>query len=241
MATINTLLRTLTVSQHFCRNAPLTGVGGDPTEPAMSIGDWVRNFMLQPPFAWRWNRATTTISATTGQQDYSVALANFGWLESATVNDLQAKPNSITSMEVQLNLDEDLSGSGPRYIAARLDDDAGNITFRVHPVPEANCSVIATYQKASPTFATLSDTWAPLPDYMSNIYSMGFLAKAYEYFDDPRYAFTFQMFLRQLLAASEGLDESQKNIFISQFIDTARDQRVSGMRSQMGHQGRGGA
>jgi len=229
------------VSQHFCRNAPLTGVGGDPTEPAMSIGDWVRNFILQPPFAWRWNRATTTIAVTQAAgQDYSVALSNFGWLESATINDGRGAPDSIQQMEVQLNLSEDLSGSGPRFIAARLDDDSGNITFRLHPSPEANYTVIVTYQKASPTFAALADTWAPIPDYMSNIYSLGFLAKAYEYFDDPRFGFTFQMFLRQLVSASEGLDESKKNIFMSMFLDGAAQQQVTGMRSQMGNQSRGG-
>jgi len=218
----------------------LTGIGGDPTEPAMSIADWVRNFMLQPPFAWRWNRATTTVNVVANTQDYTASLPSFGWLESATLNDLLAKPDSIVSMEVQLNLSEDLSGSGSRFVAARLDDDAGNITFRLHPMPEKNYTATITYQKASPTFASLSDTWAPLPDYMSNIYSMGFLAKAYEYFDDPRYGFTFQMFLRQLVAASEGLDESKKNIFLAQFLDSSSEQQSRGMKSQLANQGRSG-
>lgn len=240
MAATNTLLRTLTVSQHFCRNAPLTGIGGDPTEPAMSIGDWVRNFMLQPPFAWRWNRANTTLSVVAGTQDYAKALADFGWIEKATINDGKASVGSIVELEIQVNLGEDLSSSGPRYIAARLDDDAGNITFRLHPMPEATYTVNIAYQKASPIFAALSDTWSPLPDYLSNIYSMGFLSKAYEYFDDPRYGFTFQMFLRQLVSASEGLTESQKNIFLAQFLDTAREQQGVGLKAQTAHQGRGG-
>lgn len=237
----NTLLRTMTVAQNICRNAPLSGVGGNPIEPAASIGDWVRNFILSPPFAWRWNRVTTAVSVTAAAgQDYSVAISNFGWLESATLNDGTGSSTSITSLEIKLNLPEDNAPSLPRFLSARLDDDAGNITFRLHPKPDANYTLTLSYQKASPTFVTLNDTWSPLPDYMSHTYSMGFLARAYEYFDDPRFIPTFQMFLRQLLSFNEGLSESQKNIFLSDFLDSFRQQSGTGINVQLAKQARSG-
>lgn len=239
MASNNTLLRTTTVTQHFLKNAPLTGIGGDPTEPAFSIGDWVRGFMLAPPFAWRWNRGITTINVTANIQDYVKAISNFGWLEQATCNDNLNTNSSITSMEIRLNPFEDGAPSRPRYIAARLDDDVGNITFRVFPIPDTTYTINLSYQLAAPLFQTIGDTWTPIPDYLSHIYSLGFRAKAYEYWDDPRFTFDFQMFLRQLLASSEGLTDTQKNIFLEEFLISSRQQQGL-MSNQLSRQGRGG-
>jgi hypothetical protein len=236
MATTNTLLRILTVSQNYKRNAPLTGVGGNPIEPSASIGDWVRGFILSPPFAWRWNRAVATFTTTASVQDYVKAIPSFGWLESATVSD----GTTTWGMEITLSNPEDKSNSLPRFVAARLDDDAGNITFRIHPAPDAVYTVTLTYQLAAPTFVTLADTWSPIPDYMYNVYSQGFLSKVYEYFDDPRAIPAFQLFLRSLLSASEGLDESQKRIFAADFLNTSRMEQSAAQTGQLARQGRSG-
>lgn len=236
MAVTNTLLRVLTVAQNIKRNAPLTGIGGNPLEPALSIADWARQFIMMPPFAWRWNRAVTSFVTVAAQQDYVKAISNFGWLESATVSD-----GTITwGMEVTLSNPEDKSNSLPRFVAARLDDDAGNITFRIHPAPDAIYTVTLTYQIAAPTFATLTDTWSPIPDYMYNVYSQGFLAKTYEYFDDPRAIPAFQLFLRSLLATSEGLQESQKRIFAQDFLNTSGMEQTRAELGKLGRQAMSG-
>lgn len=236
MAVTNSLLRVLTVSQNYMRGAPLTGIQGNPLEPSASIADWTRQFMLQAPFAWRWNRKVTTFNTVIAQQDYPLNLPDFGWLESATISD----GTTIWVLEVTLNNPEDKSASRPSYLSARLDDDNGIITFRVHPAPEAVYTVTLTYQKAAPTFTTLNDTWAPIPDYMYNVYSQGFLSKVYEYFDDPRAIPAFQLFLRSLLSASEGLDESQKRVFASDLIITSSQEQAASQKGQMGRQARGG-
>lgn len=224
------------------KGAPLIGVQGNPLEPAASLGDYTRNFILQPPFAWRWNRAVVTFNtiSSPSTQDYvKSGLGAFGWLEKATINDGQGTSLSVTEIENRLNLGEDLAKGPPRYISARLDDDTGDITFRLMPIPDAVYTVTVTYQLASPNFQNLSDTWSPLPDYLRNIYDLGFRAFAYEYFDDPRFAFTFQMFLRQLVAASEGLDETSRNIFLAEFVNLAKQQ--GGVQTgQFGRQGRSG-
>jgi hypothetical protein len=237
MAALNTLLRVTKVTENIIRNAPLTGIGGNPLEPALSIGDWVRQFCLQPPFAWRWNRAVVSFpTLNDGTQDYPQNLPNFGWLESSTVNN----GTTIYTAETVLSLGEDSSGSRPRFVSARLDDDAGNITFRVHPSPDAVYTIISTYQKACPTFSSLSDTWAPLPDYMYNIYAQGFLAKAYEYIDDTRAIPAYQLFLRSLLSVSEGLSESQKRAFASDFLNSTRQEQSVSLSGQLGKQARSG-
>lgn len=240
MPSTNTLLRSVSVTQNFLKNAPLTGIGGNPLEPAASIGDYTRQFILSAPFGWRWNRVTISFNTVAGTQDYQQSVSNFGWLESATTNDNLGSAGSIVAMQNRLNEAEDGSQSRPRYISARLDDDTGNITFRLLPTPDAIYTVKVTYQKAAPTFTNLSDTWNPLPDFMSNIYNIGFRAFAYEYFDDPRFAFTFQMFLRQLVSTSEGLDSSQKNIYLQDFLSNAREQQAVGIRTNLAQQGRAG-
>lgn len=240
MAVTNTLLRSVSVAQTFLKNAPLTGIGGNPLEPAASIGDYTRQFILAPPFAWRWNRAVVTFNTAQGTQDYPKAVSTFGWLEAATTNDNLNAANSIVGLQVRLNEPEDASQSRPRYISARIDDDAGNITFRLMPTPDAVYAVTVTYQQAAPTFSNLSDTWAPLPDYMSNVYNYLFRAFAYEYFDDPRFAFTLQMGLRQLMAASEGLSDTQKAIYLEDFLLNARAQANIGLRTNISQSGRGG-
>jgi hypothetical protein len=239
MATNNSLLRSLSVAQNFMKGAPLTGVQGNPLEPAASVADYVRQFMLSPPFAWRWNRASVNFNTVAGTQDYQKSLPTFGWLESATTNDNQGKTSSIVSIENRLSNPEDNAQAPPRYVAARLDDDAGNITFRLLPNPDAVYTVTITYQLAAPTFQNLNDTWAPIPDYMSNIYNLGFRAFAYEYFDDPRYFPAFQFFLRQLVASSEGLDQTSKNLFLAEFLHLQK-QGGEIQSGQLGRQGRSG-
>jgi hypothetical protein len=236
----NTLLRSLTVCQNFLKNIPLTGVGGNPLEPAASIGDYTRQFILAPPFAWRWNRVSTTFNTVAGQQDYPISLPTFGWLESATTDDTLGQGGSIVGLQNRLNEPEDGSQSRPRYIAARVDDDAGDITIRLMPSPDIIYKITVTYQKAAPTFLNLSDTWSPVPDFMSHIYNYLFRAFAYEYFDDPRFAFTFQMGLKQLVAASEGLTDTQKNIYLQDFLNNAREQSGMGIRTQISQTARAG-
>src|SRR5690349_4557334 len=146
MPSSNTLLRSISVTQNFLKNAPLTGIGGNPLEPAASIGDYTRQFILSAPFGWRWNRVSTTFNTIIGTQDYVKTLADFGWLESASTNDNLGSAGSIVAMQNRLNESEDSSQSRPRYIAARLDDDTGGITFRLLPTPDAVYKVTITYQ-----------------------------------------------------------------------------------------------
>lgn len=236
MAVTNTLGRSVTLAQVFLKQAPLINVGGAALEPAASIGDWVRQFMLAPPFAWRWNRATTTQAITAaGGQDYAKAIADFGWLEKASWNDGSGKTQEL---EVLLDLSEETEKNPPRAIAARL-DGSGNITFRVLPPPDKNYTLTLTYQKAAPNFASVSNTWSPIPDYYSYLCNQGFLAKAYEYFGDERFPFAMTTFFKQVIAANEGLSESQKNIFLGERINTARQAQSESGKSQSATMGRG--
>ena len=216
-----TLNRMVLLVRRFIFQSPLIFAGT--TDPALAMGDWVRNTILQPPFAWRWNRTEMSLPLVTGQQDYTVNVPNFGWLESATVFDTVSTPNAAYRLEVDLNPGTEIVDNQPNKISARIDDGNGNITFRLAPPPTANFTTATlTYQNASPRFAKMSDTFAPIPDYFSHIVQQGMLAKAYEFVGDERFPATLQMFVRSLIGANGGLTESQKNLFVSEVMLTAQ-------------------
>jgi hypothetical protein len=48
-----------------------------------------------------------------------------------------------------------------------------------------------------------------------------------------------QMFVRQVLAANAGLADTQKNLYMEEFINSAREQQAELGNSQAGRAGRG--
>lgn len=218
MASTIQLQRSVTLASAFIRYAPLTMSAND---PALSNADWVRQFILSAPFAWRWNRQVITFATEIGQSDYTVDAASFGWIEKAVLYNPD-NGNATQELEVENNLAVESAPNLPTKISAQLDNDAGQITFRLVPAPDAEYNVEVTAQKAAPTFSSLSDTWAPIPDYLSYIYNQGFLAKSCEYMNDPRYVPAIQLFFQMVTSANEGLSDAAKNIFLSDRLDTQR-------------------
>jgi hypothetical protein len=234
LASTTTLNRTIQYCQQFVRNAPLTFSGTN--DPAFFNADWVRQFILSPPFSWRWNRGSVTIDLQQGQQDYVVNLPTFGWLEKASVVNAVAPPNGPQSW--QLNISTDLTVESnqqvPTHIGAQSDDGNGNITFRVFPVPDRSYTITIEFQGQSPTFKNVNETWSPIPDYLSYLYNQGMLAKTYEYLGDSRFGESVTLFVRQLVACSEGLDDTERNIFLNGRINTLRET----IEAQGGRQGK---
>lgn len=236
MASTITISRSIAYASQFVRLAPLTfNITGD---PSFSNADWVRQFLLAPPFAWRWNRTETQFTCTAGVSDYTQSLPNFGYIEKAVLVDT-TNGDISHELEVVLDLAQETVPNLSTKIAAQLDDGAGNITFRLLPPPAANYMVTVTSQNAPGVFTDAGQTWTPIPDYLSYLYNQGMLAKTYEYIADPRFAGTMSLFLRQAVAANEGLDDTAVNIFLADSIVTERTQSaVQG--AAMGRQARGG-
>jgi len=242
VASTITLERTVKYVQRFIRNAPLTLVNDG--DPAFLSADWVRQFILAPPFAWRWNRAyVSPVTCTIGVADYKVKLPDFGWIEKAWLNFpiVNGQPGQSIELEVEMVVAGDQLVNQPTRITANLDDDNGNITFRLFPAPDQAYILNIIYQKAAPKFDSLTETWYPLPDYMSYIYTQGMKALAYEYIDEEKYAFAFQMFLRQVTAANDGLTETEKNIFLSHQMITQAEQQNTMGTAQIARSARAGS
>jgi hypothetical protein len=225
------LSRTIARSSQYARLEPLTFASNIYNDPAFSNADWVKQTMLAPPFAWRWNRtikgspSSPAFATTQGISDYTVNLTNFGWLEKAVLYD----PNSgyvATELQVELLKGEDTNPTIPQRIAAQLDDGNGNITFRIFPAPDEIYNVVLMYQNAATLFTSPTQTWTPIPDYMSYVYNDGFDFKTFTYLGDPRAQLSGQNFYQSLAAMSEGLNESQKNLWLSDRLNSIRQQNV---------------
>lgn len=222
------LQRTINLTQQFLRLAPLTFVENTANDPAFSNADWVKQFILSPSLGgWRWNRIASVPTIPTfvtieGQTDYKVSLPDFGWVEKAVAYD---PTNGYAAFELQNDLirGADLQSNQPARISAQYDDGEGNITFRIFPAPDGVYNVVVDYQAAASLFTAIAETWAPIPDYLSYLYNEGFAAKSYEYSNDPRFTAAMQLFLQHLADAAEGLDSTQKNLWLSDKLNTLRE------------------
>ena len=226
MASTIQLQRTINLAQQFVRLSPLTFASNTANDPAFSNADWVKQFILAPPFAWRWNRSSGTPTApdfvtVIGKSDYTVNIPNFGWLEKGVAYDPNNGLNPI-ELQVGLNLAMDTLPNQPTRISAQSDDGNGNITFRIFPNPDAVYNVVVIRQNAASQFASPTQTWAPIPDYLSYLYNEGFIAKAFEYLGDPRFQTAAQLFFSDLAANAEGLEQSQKNLWLQDRLNSMR-------------------
>ena len=210
------------------RLAPLTFAANTYNDPAFSNADWVMQEILSPSLGgWRWNRSSATIQAPTfstivGQTDYVVSLPTFGWIEKAVAYDT-LNGNKGYELQVSLCLSPEPVVNQPARISAQLDNDDGSITFRVFPAPDKIYEVVIDYQNAAQLFTEPTQTWSPVPDYLSVVYNSGFDAKAYEYMSDPRYQGAMQIFYSNLAAWAEGLDATQKNIWLQDKLNSIRE------------------
>lgn len=225
MASTITLGRTVNYVQRYIRKAPLTFVNeGD---PAFSNADWVKQFLLSPPFAWRWNRAyVSPINCTVGLQDYQANVPNFGWIEKATLifPTQQNVPGQVIELEVGMVAASEAFANQPTHITAQLDDDNNNITFRLFPPPDQTYQLNIIYQQSAGQFSSLNQLWSPVPDYLSYLYNQGMKALAYEYAGDERFGYAMQLFLQQVIAANQGLSETERSLFLDHQLNNLREQ-----------------
>lgn len=127
----------------------------------------------------------------------------------------------------------------PNSLAPQVDDNAGNITFRLLPVPDNTYQVTIIFQKSIPALiTTTASTWAPIPDKYAYVYEWGFLALMAAYFQDPKWQNYNQKFVSALLGIAEGISADQKNIFQKAWLNSMTEQQITGMQAQQGTQSR---
>jgi hypothetical protein len=180
------------------------------------------------------NQIVVSASAT----QFTIAIVNAN---------VSSAPDSGTSVSKTTEISNiiNVSGGGtefgpPAYIAPQIDDNAGNITFRLNPASDQIYTVRVVFQKRIPAlFSSLSGLWAPIPDHYSYIYQNGFVTLMLAYVNDPRWMQFSQKFVGSLLGAAEGLSEDQKNVFSRAWYNSITEQQFTNLRTQQGVAGLG--
>lgn len=237
MASTITLQQTINWATYYVGNRLLAisaGVG----EPAMSSANMVIQTILQPPFKWRWNRASRTFLFTSG--DTQVSLSDFGFIEKAyvTASSGPSAGKNIEIPEIKTELALDNASGRPTVISPYLDDNSGNITFRFSPGnPDFPSNVTIIYQKKPTVLSATTSIW-PIPDEYQYVYNWGFLALMYLFADSVKFGAANQKFISALLGLAEGLSEQQKMVFLGQWDLIIEQAMRSQARTQQGVQSR---
>lgn len=230
-----TLLQSMEWCKKFVYNRQLSL--GNFKEPVLTSANIIKQTILGPPFSNRWNRQIITFPAIIGVQDYSQAV-NCGWIETASVQDIGATPAKWYEMENHQVLGLDTAQARPTKIAPQIDDGSGNIVFRLMPVPNKAYPISITVQNSATLFTSLNDTWAPIPDWFSYIYQGGLLSLIFMFADDPRFTVMNQKFVGHLLGAAQGLKDTDRSLFLSQWQAITGQPILNQISLQQGSQAR---
>ena len=164
--------------------------------------------------------------------DYLQGASSFGFIEQATLTTVANKIYDIPNKTLTLTTNSETGR--PQNIAPYLDDNNGNITFRISPgIPDQIYTATVVYQQRAALLTSTGSAW-PIPDMFSQIYQTGFLGMIWLFADDPRSQFMLQRFAAMVISVSDGLTDQEKNSFLDQWdVITAR-RGVPAGRAQQG-------
>jgi len=144
----NTLQSTLNWAAMYIQGTPLLVWAGN--EPAVSIASMVRNSFLNAPMTWPWNRkedsSTTTI---VGQQDYTVSLTDFGFLEKATLTPSAAITNVVGTGTVATMTAANIFQTGDVVVITGLTHTSFNGTWTITAATSTSFSFASVTVQAS--------------------------------------------------------------------------------------------
>jgi hypothetical protein len=231
-----TLAKTINWAQPYIQYSPLTaGVG---SEPAISIASMIQTMIMSAPFSWSWNRAEdSSFTLTKNNQDATLAIANFGFLEKASLTDTNGKIWEIKDIYNTDALAKSTTLARPQAISVFNEVPGTSVTFRLSAVPDASYTLNIVYQKDSALFITINDSWI-IPDSMVHIYNNLFLGEALAIVEDQRSQIYRQRGVAMLLSVAEGLDAENKALFMQQYLNAGNVAGALALKTQQGAQGR---
>jgi hypothetical protein len=234
----NSLNDTIAYILPFCRYQAANI--GTSDMPILGIGNIVRNTMLAAPFTWRFNRNSTNLTGPVvkDQQDYGQKITDFGFIEIATAND-GTRTFQLPDVKNNQPLAASVTDARPQVISVFTDDGAGNLIFRLSGVPDAPYTVNLVYQKAPVQFASITDSWGPIPDSFSDVYNNMCLGYYMDSCQDPRAQQYLARGMAGLLARAQGLTHTDKMIFAASYMQFNAAQLLEILKTQQGQQAQG--
>lgn len=146
-------------------------------------------------------------------------LSDLAYIQYASLQDTVSL--KFYQLEIKNELSRDTISQRPGYVSSEYNNNDGSISLRFLGNPNAAYPVSITYQKRLPNFTKLTDTWNPIPDYMSYIYNFGVLSlAALVSFNNNLFGIANSKFVSGLLSYAGGLSETQKNIFLNNWNST---------------------
>jgi len=141
----NTVQTTLNWALAYIQNQPLSNNTG--FEPAASIASIVRNSMMNPPLTWSWNRfEDSSITTTLVDQDYTVALTNFGFIEKASLTDPAGNVQELKDILNTTPLSKNSTVQRPSAVSVISYVPGVSLKIRFNTIPDKAYTVNLTYQ-----------------------------------------------------------------------------------------------
>jgi hypothetical protein len=132
---------------------------GDNGEPAMTAANLTLQTIVGPPFVWPWNRASTTFQTIQGQQDYTMNIANYGFLETASLqmvgNITSVVANGTTAVFQAVN---NFGGGSIDGFTSAAGEQGGTAQVFIKGCTTAGLNGFQTMIAATPTSFTINST-----------------------------------------------------------------------------------
>lgn len=287
---------------------------GAANEPAISSANLVLQTIVGPPFVWPWNRTTSSFITTGGVQDYTMNIANYGFMEAMDVQmcgvitsviangttavfqcvnnfsggsiengfptqifikncttsglngsqTMTAATATTFTINTSVTVTENepagalglvgkimpielkwgaLTGATeqgrPEFASTQSSNESGvNFTLRLLKVPDTTYQINIIYQQSPTLFTALNQNWG-IPDQLQYIYNYFFAFLMFDYFDDPRAGRYRQLAVAALLSRADGLELSDRNLFLGNWLPLVNEELSSTGSTQQGTQARG--
>lgn len=235
----NTVQTTLNWALAYIQNSPMSNNTG--SEPAISIASMIRNTIMNAPMTWSWNRFENSANVTTiTNQDYLIAVTNFGFLEKVSLTDASGNVQELKDIYNTSALSANSITQRPSAAAVISYVPGTSFKLRFNTIPDKIYTINLTFQGLSTQFVNLTDPWSPIPDQYSDVYNNLFLSEAFQTANDDAEAARYrQRGVAALLSKAEGLTQTQINIFRQQWLARDSEAQATSLRTAQGNQARG--
>jgi hypothetical protein len=180
-------------------------------EPALTGANIILQTILAAPFKWRFNRRSFNFPVTGTATDYTEVIADLGFIETQWLTD---STGYVYELSGGISIPVVADVNRPDTEAPQFDDNAGNITWRIKPKPDASYTVFINYQAKAQLITNPASPWGVVPDEFSFVFNLGFLTLMALLINDSRFPIFEQWFISRLLGVQDGLTEQEKVIFI---------------------------
>lgn len=141
----NTLQTTLNWATAFIQNQPLSANTG--FEPACSIASIVRNSIMNAPMTWSWNRfEDSSVVTTLMDQDYTIALTNFGFIEKVSLTDPSGNVQELKDILNTTPLSKNSTVQRPSAVSVISYSPGVSLKIRFNSIPDKLYTVNLMYQ-----------------------------------------------------------------------------------------------